>query len=80
MVWFKEDLKDHPDQPMPWQRHLPLSQVDPNRIQPGLGYSRDPGAATVGVGAKDSKGFQPFGLWGNSTAASVKEEKGKFGL
>lgn len=57
MEWFGREHKDDPVPSPAWAgTTFPLSQVAPNPIQPSLGDSRDPGAATIGLASPPSPG------------------------
>ncbi|XP_053858051.1 uncharacterized protein LOC128821143 [Vidua macroura] len=50
-VWPGRDSKAQLIPPLPWQGHLPLSQLLPAAVSnPALGTARDPGAATAALG------------------------------
>ena len=50
MVWMGRDTQDNLIAALLWQGHLSLSQIAPSPVQPALGHSRDPGAATAALG------------------------------
>ncbi|TRZ09579.1 hypothetical protein HGM15179_017533, partial [Zosterops borbonicus] len=57
-IGLEGTLRSFSSIPCHGQGHLPLSQSDPSpSVQPGLGHSRDPGAATASLGIPSQPGI-----------------------